>query len=73
LSANHIYGNGIRKLEYLIEGDASAQRLLKNSPEYQENCKNNKTPGIFPDVIHYCKFFLAYIRHQDLWKIITEP
>jgi len=65
-----------RKVEYLIEGDAGKQRILKNSPWTGHK--------IFIRFAKYISFyilsfiiantFLAYIiGSKALWKIMTEP
>ncbi|ULQ50829.1 cytochrome c oxidase accessory protein CcoG [Flavihumibacter fluvii] len=65
-----------RKLEYLIEGDASTQRLLKNGPWNTEKIvkKVSKHLVFFLMSFIIANFFLAYIIGiRELWKIITEP
>jgi cytochrome c oxidase accessory protein FixG len=65
-----------RKLEYLIEGDASEQRLLKNSPWNTRKIvkKTAKHLVFFLMSFIIANFFLAYIIGiKELWKIITEP
>ncbi|HVU58497.1 MAG TPA: cytochrome c oxidase accessory protein CcoG [Puia sp.] len=65
-----------RKVEYLIEGDAPQQKLLKNAP-WTTNKILKKT---LKHVVFYllafiiANTFLAYIIGvRELWKIITEP
>lgn len=65
-----------RKIEYLIEGDASEQRLLANAPWTTEKIvkKSSKHIVFFLMSFIIANFFLAYIIGiKDLWKIITEP
>jgi len=65
-----------RKIEYLIEGDASAQRILKNGSWTTEKIikKTVKHLVFFLMSFIIANFFLAYIIGiKELWKIITEP
>ncbi|MBZ5859511.1 cytochrome c oxidase accessory protein CcoG [Flavihumibacter profundi] len=65
-----------RKIEYLIEGDASQQRLLKKSSWNTEKIvkKVSKHLVFFLMSFIIANFFLAYIISiKELWKIITEP
>lgn len=65
-----------RKVEYLIEGDASKQRLLKNAPWNTEKIirKTIKHLVFFLLSFIIANLFLAYIiSYKELWKIITEP
>jgi cytochrome c oxidase accessory protein FixG len=65
-----------RKIEYAIEGDAAAQRLLAKAPWNREKIIKKTTKHtvffILSFIIANC--FLAYIIGvSELWKIITEP
>jgi len=65
-----------RKLEYLIEGDAAKQRLLKNGPWTSEKIRKKLTKHIVFFLMSFviANFFLAYIIGIDeLKKIISEP
>ena len=65
-----------RKVEYLIEGDAAKQRLLKNSPWTAEKIRKKtiKHVAFFLLAFIIANFFLAYIIGIDeLEKIISEP
>jgi cytochrome c oxidase accessory protein FixG len=65
-----------RKVEYLIEGDAAKQRLLKNSPWTGEKISKKLIKHIvfFLMAFIIANFFLAYIIGMDeLLKIISEP
>lgn len=65
-----------RKLEYLIEGDAAKQKLLKNSPWTTHKIRKKLTKHIVFYLLSFiiANFFLAYIIGVDeLKKIITEP
>jgi cytochrome c oxidase accessory protein FixG len=65
-----------RKLEYLIEGDAAKQRLLKNSPWTAEKIRKKLTKHVVFFLVAFiiANFFLAYIIGMDeLLKIISEP
>jgi cytochrome c oxidase accessory protein FixG len=65
-----------RKVEYLIEGDASKQRLLKNAPWNTEKIVKKTTKHFVFFLLSFiiANFFLAYIiSYKELWKIITEP
>ncbi len=65
-----------RKLEYLIEGDAAKQRLLKNGPWTGEKIRKKLTKHFVFFLMSFviANFFLAYIIGVDeLKKIISEP
>ncbi|HTQ28756.1 MAG TPA: cytochrome c oxidase accessory protein CcoG [Puia sp.] len=65
-----------RKVEYLIEGDAAHQRLLKKSPWTTRKIfiKGSKHFIFFLLSFIIANFFLAYIiGSRDLWRIMTEP
>lgn len=65
-----------RKLEYLIEGDAAKQRLLKNGPWTSEKIRKKLTKHFVFFLMSFviANFFLAYIIGIDeLKKIISEP
>lgn len=65
-----------RKVEYLIEGDAANQRLLKNEPwtARKLRIKAGKHIAFFLLSFIIANFFLSYIIGMDeLIKIITEP
>lgn len=65
-----------RKVEYLIEGDAAKQRLLKNAPwtARKFRIKASKHFVFFLLSFIIANFFLSYIIGMDeLIKIITEP
>jgi len=65
-----------RKVEYLIEGDAAKQRLLKNAPwtARKFRIKASKHFAFFLLSFIIANFFLSYIIGMDeLIKIITEP
>jgi cytochrome c oxidase accessory protein FixG len=65
-----------RKLEYLIEGDAAKQRLLKNGPWTGEKIRKKVTKHFVFFLMSFviANFFLAYIIGIDeLKKIISEP
>jgi cytochrome c oxidase accessory protein FixG len=65
-----------RKIEYLIDGDANAQRRLKNGPWTAEKIKKRalKHSVFFTISFIIANFFLAYIIGMDeLIKIATEP
>jgi cytochrome c oxidase accessory protein FixG len=65
-----------RKVEYLIEGDAAKQKLLKNSPwtGRKVRIKLIKHLAFFLLAFIIANFFLAYIIGVDeLKKIISEP
>lgn len=65
-----------RKVEYLIEGDATKQKLLKNSPWTAEKIRKKATKHIAFFLLAFiiANFFLAYIIGIDeLKKIISEP
>ncbi|NOT50199.1 MAG: cytochrome c oxidase accessory protein CcoG [Chitinophagaceae bacterium] len=65
-----------RKVEYLIEGDAAKQKLLKNAPWNTEKVikKTTKHLSFFLLSFIIANFFLSYIIGMDeLKKIISEP
>jgi cytochrome c oxidase accessory protein FixG len=65
-----------RKVEYLIEGDAAKQKLLKNSSWTAEKIRKKliKHVTFFLLAFIIANFFLAYIIGIDeLKKIISEP
>ncbi|MBK5271755.1 MAG: 4Fe-4S binding protein, partial [Bacteroidia bacterium] len=65
-----------RKVEYAIEGDAAAQRLLKNTPWTGQKIfkKTAKHLSFFILAFIIANFFLSYIiGMKELEKIITEP
>ncbi|MDX2048388.1 MAG: cytochrome c oxidase accessory protein CcoG [Chitinophagaceae bacterium] len=65
-----------RKIEYLIEGDAAEQKLLKKSSWTPEKIRKKLTKHIVFYLLAFiiANFFLAYIIGIDeLKKIITEP
>jgi len=65
-----------RKLEYVIEGNAAKQRLLKNAPWTLKKIqiKLTKHSAFYLLSFIISNFFLAYIIGVDeLKKIITEP
>lgn len=65
-----------RRVEYLIEGDAGKQRVLKNSPWTARKIRIKLTKHIafFLMAFVIANFFLAYIIGMDeLKKIISEP
>ncbi len=65
-----------RKIEYLIEGDAAKQKLLKNSPWTAEKIRKKVTKHVvfFLMAFIIANFFLSYIISMDeLKKIISEP
>lgn len=65
-----------RKVEYLIEGDAAQQKLLKKSEWTAKKIRKKLTKHIVFYFLAFiiANFFLAYIIGvDDLWKIITEP
>lgn len=65
-----------RKVEYLIEGDAARQRVLRNSPWTGEKIRKKvlKHVAFYALAFIVANFFLAYIIGMDeLIKIITEP
>ncbi|WP_290789584.1 cytochrome c oxidase accessory protein CcoG [Flavihumibacter sp. UBA7668] len=65
-----------RKIEYLIEGSASEQRLLAKAPWNTEKITKKTTKHLVFFIMSFviANFFLAYIIGvKDLWKIITEP
>ena len=65
-----------RKVEYLIEGDAAKQKILKNSSWTAEKIRKKTIKHIVFYLLAFiiANFFLAYIIGMDeLVKIITEP
>jgi len=65
-----------RKVEYLIEGDAAKQKMLKNSPWTTEKIRKKITKHFVFFLLAFiiANFFLAYIIGIDeLKKIISEP
>jgi cytochrome c oxidase accessory protein FixG len=65
-----------RKVEYLIEGDAAKQKMLKNAPwtARKFRIKVSKHVAFFLLSFIIANFFLSYIIGMDeLIKIITEP
>jgi len=65
-----------RKVEYLIEGDAAQQKLLKKSEWNGVKIRKKLTKHVAFYFLAFiiANFFLAYIIGVDeLWKIITEP
>lgn len=65
-----------RKVEYLIEGDAAKQKMLKNSSWTGEKIRKKLTKHLVFFFLAFiiANFFLAYIISMDeLIKIITSP
>ncbi|MBI1780279.1 MAG: cytochrome c oxidase accessory protein CcoG [Sphingobacteriales bacterium] len=65
-----------RKIEYLIDGDAASQKLLKNGPWNGTKIRKRllKHGVFFLLSFIIANYFLAYIIGvKDLWKIITSP
>lgn len=65
-----------RKVEYLIEGDATQQRLLNNAPWTTRKVfkKTLKHVSFYLLAFIIANTFLSYIIGvRDLWKIMTEP
>ncbi len=65
-----------RKVEYWIEGDAPAQRLLKKAPWNAEKIRKKGAKHLIFFLLSFIvsNFFLAYIISMDeLLKIIREP
>ncbi len=65
-----------RKVEYLIDGDAAAQRILKESPWTTEKLVKRVSKHTLFFVLSFviANFFLSYIiGMKELWKIIVEP
>ncbi len=65
-----------RKVEYLIEGDAAKQKLLKNGPWTAEKIRKKITKHVAFFLLAFiiANFFLAYIIGIDeLKEIISEP
>lgn len=65
-----------RKVEYLIEGDAAKQKMLKNSPWTGEKVRKKLLKHVAFYLLSFiiANFFLAYIIGIDeLKKIISEP
>jgi cytochrome c oxidase accessory protein FixG len=65
-----------RKIEYFIEGDAPAQKLLKKEPWTFDKTRKKLTKHIIFYLLSFviANFFLSYIiGMKELWKIISEP
>lgn len=65
-----------RKIEYWIEGDAPAQKLLKKAPWNSEKIRKKFLKHLLFFILSFIisNFFLAYIIGvKELGKIITEP
>lgn len=65
-----------RKVEYWIEGDAAAQRLLKKAPWNSEKIRKKTIKHLAFFLLSFIisNFFLSYIIGMDeLLKIIREP
>jgi cytochrome c oxidase accessory protein FixG len=65
-----------RKIEYLIEGDAPQQKMLKKQPWNTNKILRKTAKHIIFYVLSFiiANFFLSYvIGIRDLYKIITEP
>jgi len=65
-----------RKIEYLIDGDANAQRRLKNGPWTGEKIRKRALKHFVFFAVSFliANFFLAYfIGMDELISIITEP
>ena len=65
-----------RKIEYLIDGDANAQRRLKKGPWNAEKIKKRALKHFVFFAVSFliANFFLAYfIGMDELISIITEP
>ena len=65
-----------RKVEYLIDGDAAAQRLLKDAPWTSEKIVKRFSKHLIFYIMSFviANFFLSYIiGMKELWKIIVEP
>ncbi|MBS1654371.1 MAG: cytochrome c oxidase accessory protein CcoG [Bacteroidetes bacterium] len=65
-----------RKIEYAIEGDAAAQKILKNAPWNGEKIFKKTTKHIVFYLMSFiiANFFLSYIIGiKELEKIIVEP
>ncbi len=65
-----------RKVEFWIDGDGPAQKLLKNSPWTTQKIVKRVTKHVLFFAISFviANFFLSYIIGvKDLWKIITGP
>lgn len=65
-----------RKIEYAIEGDASAQKILAKSPWNREKILKKGTKHLVFYGLSFIisNFFLAYIIGiKELWKIISGP
>lgn len=65
-----------RKAEYLIEGDAASQKLLRNAPWNALKIRKKLTKHIVFYLLSFiiANFFLAYIIGVDeLKKIMSEP
>ena len=65
-----------RKIEYAIEGDAAAQKILAKSPWTKEKIFRKTTKHLVFYVMSFiiANFFLAYIIGiKELYKIANEP
>lgn len=65
-----------RKIEYLIEGDASKQRVLKKSPWSAEKLIKKGSKNVIFFILSFlvANTFLAWIIGTDeLFRIITDP
>ncbi|HEX6180674.1 MAG TPA: cytochrome c oxidase accessory protein CcoG [Chitinophagaceae bacterium] len=65
-----------RKIEYLIEGDAGKQKMLKKQPWNAEKILRKGSKHLVFYILSFiiANFFLAYvIGIKDLGRIITEP
>jgi cytochrome c oxidase accessory protein FixG len=65
-----------RKVEYLVEGDAARQKMLKNAPWTTEKIRKKIIKHVLFFLLSFiiANFFLAYIIGMDeLKKIISEP
>ena len=65
-----------RKVEYLIEGDATQQRLFNNAPWTTRKVlrKTLKHVSFYLLALIIANTFLSYIIGvRELWKIMTEP
>jgi cytochrome c oxidase accessory protein FixG len=65
-----------RKIEFWIDGDGAAQKLLRNSPWTTQKIVKRVTKHVLFFAISFviANFFLSYIIGvKDLWKIITGP
>jgi cytochrome c oxidase accessory protein FixG len=65
-----------RKIEYLIEGDATQQKMLKNQPWNTNKIFRKTTKHVVFYLLAFiiANYFLAYIIGvEELGKIMTEP